>query len=74
MIKTRKLTQPTKKLDCPVVFNVKKIFRFPKFKIDHDTKWNRSVASKQLRNILMSKESQPVEGHLEFITRFPQKG
>ena len=31
--KTRKLTQPTKKLDYPVTFLVKKLFRFPEFKI-----------------------------------------
>ena len=45
--KTRKLTQLTKKLDCPVTFHVKKLLRFPEFKIDTDTKWNRSVASKK---------------------------
>ena len=50
--KTRKLTQPTKKLDCPVTFHVKKIFRFPEFKIDTNAKWNQSVASKKLRNSL----------------------
>ena len=32
-IKTRKLSQPTKKLDCPVKFQVKNIYRFPKFDI-----------------------------------------
>ena len=36
-IKTRKLSQPTKKLDCPVRFQVKKIYRFPKFAIMKDT-------------------------------------
>ena len=50
--KTRKLTQPTKRLDCAVTFDVKKLFRFPEFKIDTDTKCNRSVASKKRRNSL----------------------
>ena len=49
-IKTRKLTQPTKKLDCPVQFQVKKIIRFPEFRIESDTKWNRTVASKKIKS------------------------
>ena len=32
-IKSRKLAQPTKKLDCPVTFTVKKLYRFPEYKI-----------------------------------------
>jgi len=42
-VKTRKLRQPTKKLNCPVQFQVKKIFKFPDFQISVDTKWNRST-------------------------------
>ena len=85
--KTRKLTQPTKKLDCPVTFHVKKLFRFPEFKVDTDTKWNRSVASNKLRNSLeqiqtsVSTEQNNQEitiklklGHLEYVTRVPSKG
>ena len=51
-VKTRKLTQPTKKMNCPVTFHVKKLSRFPEFKITTDTKWNRTVASRNLRSAL----------------------
>ena len=50
--KAHKLTQPTKKLDCPMTFQVKNILRFPEFKIDTDTKCYWSVASMKLRNSL----------------------
>ena len=52
--KTRKLIQPTKKLNCPVTFQVKKLFHFPEFKIDTDTKWNRSLASKKLKKFIIA--------------------
>ena len=84
--KTRKLTQPTKTLDCPVTFHFKKLFRFPEFKIDTNTKWNRSVASQKLRNLLeqiqtsvlteQNKQENMTKsklGHLEYVTRFPSK-
>ena len=32
-VKTRNLTPPTKKLDCPVAFHIKKLYRFPTFKL-----------------------------------------
>ena len=38
-IKTRKLSQPSKKLNCPVQFSVKKLCRFPEYKISKDTSW-----------------------------------
>ena len=41
-IKSRKLPQPTKKMECPVTFQTKKIISFPKFSIKKDTKWNRT--------------------------------
>ena len=40
--KSRKHTQPTKKMDCPVKFCVKKIFRFTLNKTISDSKDNRS--------------------------------
>ena len=36
-IKTRKLSQPSKKLNCPVKFSVKKLYHFLKYKISRDT-------------------------------------
>ena len=38
-IKTRKLSRPSKKLNCPVQFSVKKLYRFPEYKISKDTSW-----------------------------------
>ena len=69
-----------------MTFHVKKLFRFPKFKIDTDTKWNRSIASKKLRNSLeqiqasvLTKQNNQENttksklGHLEYVTRFSSK-
>ena len=33
-LKSRRTTQATKKLDCPVTLTAKNIFRFPEFKIN----------------------------------------
>lgn len=76
-VKTRKLAQHTKKLDCPVTFNVKKLFLFPEYKIKNDTKWNRTVASKKLKSALEnyqakhSKSALESFGYLEYVTTFP---
>ena len=51
-VKTRKLTQPTKKLDCPVTFHIKKLYKFPTFEIKNDTKWSRSLGSQKIRTFL----------------------
>ena len=34
-------------MDCPVKFNVVRIYRFPEFKVDKDTSWKRSTTSKK---------------------------
>ena len=77
-VKTRKLTQPTKKLNCPVTFHAKKIFKFPEHRISKDTKWNRTMASKEIKTKLESfkkdvNTSQSF-GCLEYLTHFPHKG
>ena len=51
-IKTKKLTQPSKKVGCPVTFAVKKIYSFPEYKISTDTKRQRTNASIKLTDIL----------------------
>ena len=51
-VKTRKCLHPAKKLDCPIKFNVVKIYRFPEFKIDKDTSWKRSTTSKKIKAYL----------------------
>ena len=81
-VKTRKWSQPTKKLDCPVKFDVAKIYRFPEFKIDKDTSWkaylsniykscieNQKKVEKKDFNI-KTEELEPM-GQLEYVTIFP---
>ena len=46
-IKTRKLSQPSKKLYFPVQFSVKKLYRFLEYKISKDTSWQRPSTSKK---------------------------
>ena len=75
-IKSRKLAQPTKKLDCPVRFSVKKLYRFPEYKIFKDTSWQRSNTSKKIKNILtqlrLDSSSEVIPGYLEYVTKFPK--
>ena len=75
-IKSRKLAQPTKKLDCPVSFSVKKLYRFPEYKIFKDTSWQRSNTSKKIKNILthlrLDSNSEDIPGYLEYVTKFPK--
>ena len=51
-IKTRKLSQHSKKLNCPVQFSVKKLYRFPEYNISKDTSWQRSSTSKKIKPVL----------------------
>ena len=51
-IKTRKLLQPSKKLNCPVQFSVKKLYLFPEYTISKDTSWQRSSTSKKIKLVL----------------------
>ena len=51
-IKTKKLTQLSKKVGCLVTFAVKKIYSFAERKISADTKRQRTNASIKLRDIL----------------------
>ena len=56
-IKTRKSTQPTKKMNCPVKFTVKKIITFPSYSIEKDTKRRRTESSYSLRKHLVNIKS-----------------
>ena len=82
-IKTKKLTQPSKKVGCPVTFSVKKIYSFPEYKISADTKRQRTNASIKLRDILSNLLTSCDEkkfrdfnlrGQLQYITCFPTGG
>lgn len=72
-VRTKKHTQRTKKMKCPVSFSVKKLFRFPEFRIEKNSKWERQKASKRLREYLLDMRNQNTKekfGHLEYITTF----
>ena len=77
-IKTTKLSQPTKKRNCPVSFEVKNIWKFPKFAIIKDTKHLRDVSSKVLKEVLgklkLDKKTLFEEsfGHLEYVCMTPR--
>ena len=58
--KHRKLVQDTKK-GCLVVFNTKKLFTFPKYKIPADTRYNRDKVAKSVKKILTSLEQRTKE-------------
>ena len=47
-----KHTEPTKKIDCPVKFCVKKINRFTTYRVTCNTKHNREKVTKLLREDL----------------------
>ena len=49
---SRKHTQPTKKMVCPVKFFVKKTYRFTSYKVTGNTKHNREEVTKLLREFL----------------------
>ena len=49
-IKTKNLTQPSKKVGWPVMFAVTKIYSFPEHKISADTKRQGKNASIKLRD------------------------
>ena len=52
--KYRKLVQDTKKKGCLLVFNTKKLFTFPKYKIP--ARYNRGKAAKSVKKFLSSLE------------------
>ena len=51
-IKTKKLTQLSKKVGCPVMFAVKKTYSFSELKISADTKRQRTNPSMKSKDIL----------------------
>ena len=83
LMKTKKLTQPSKKVGYPVTLAVKKIYSFPEYKISADTKRQGTNVSIKLRyilsNILKSCEEKKsrdfkLPGELQYITCFPTGG
>ena len=75
--KSRKNIQPTKKLDCPVKFVVKKIFRFTKYNLLNDTKNNREKMKKAVKGDILkfSKSGRLLDdlGTLQYLVIFPNE-
>ena len=70
-IKTKNLTQPSKKVGCPATFAVKKIYSFPEYKILADTERQRTNASiKQNWEIFYLTYSNPVKKRSPEILRY----
>ena len=78
-IKTRKLSQPSKKLYFPVQLSVKKLYRFPEYKISKDPSWQRSNTSKKVKLVLQqlsitkATSDDEVPGNLEYVIKFPKR-
>uniref|UniRef100_A0A7M6DLZ7 SWIM-type domain-containing protein n=1 Tax=Clytia hemisphaerica TaxID=252671 RepID=A0A7M6DLZ7_9CNID len=78
---TRNLARPTKKMGCPVRMVCKKLFVFPDFIINKDTRKNRTSISAKLRKCF-DEYSKAVEegncpadqnlGYLLYVTKFPK--
>ena len=75
--KSRKHTQPTKKLDYPVKFCVKRIYRFTSQKVGIFAKNNREKINQNLRNDLkiLKKKKKNFEnlGSLQYLVLFPNE-
>lgn len=56
-IKTRD-KGPTKKLDCPVLLVVRKLYIFPEYPIQKDTKKNRQTIAQKIRQELLQIKKQ----------------
>lgn len=56
-IKTRD-KGPTKKLDCPVLLVVRKLYIFPEYQIQKDTKKNRQTIAQKIRKELLQIKKQ----------------
>ena len=68
-VKTWKWSQPTKKLDCPVKFNVVKIYCFPEFKINKDTSWKQSTTSKKKKAYFSNIHKSYIENQKKRLRR-----
>ena len=78
VLKSRKLAQHTKKVDCPVVLSVKKILTFPLFKIEKDNKRRRTKAAKKIKSYLekmkqlgKTAKNEEFKEKLQYLCQFP---
>ena len=86
-VRSRKLSQPTKKLDCPLVFTVKNLLQFPEYKKKNTQRKRTELAAKFKKKITaLSSAKNDLEaftkdeenknsimplGRLEYICKFP---
>ena len=66
-IRSRKLSQPTKKQDCPLIFTVKKLLRFPEHKIKENTQRKRTEIAAKLKKEITALSS--AKNDLETFTK-----
>lgn len=71
-LKRRRHTQSTKKMDCPVKFMVKKIFRFNDV-IHKDSKYNREKLNKRIRNDVNKLEQNKTIGVVQYLVLLPKE-
>ena len=75
--RSRKNVQTTKKVDCPMKFAVKKIFRFTKYNLLNDSKSNKEKMKKEVKgDVLKSSESGRLVddlGTLQYLLIFPNE-
>ena len=78
VLKSRKLAQHTKKVDCPVALSIKKILTFRLFKIEKDNKRRRTEAAKKIKSYLeemkqlnKAVKNEEFKSKLQYLRQFP---
>lgn len=74
--KRRRHTQNTKKMNCPVKFMIKKIFRFTEYKLtSRDTKHNREKLNKAIRHDIENQsEIEDLRfGKIQYLVKLPNQ-
>ena len=77
-INTRKLSQPSKKLNCLVSFSVNKLYRFPECKNSKGASQQIFSTSKKIKLVLQQlsvkkvTSNDKVPSYLEHVTKFPK--
>ena len=76
--KMKKLSQPSKKVGCPVKFDVKKLLKFDGFKISDDTRYLRRSTASKLKDTIaerLAKGDTQITtnfGKVIYVVSFPQ--
>ena len=69
--------QSIKKMDCPVIFAVKKIFPFTKYNLQNGTKSNREKMNKAVKGDILkySESGRLIDdlGTLQYLVIFPNE-